>query len=69
MDVREELSILVRSRQPLLSFVTGEEERAREIVERLAVELGNRELFFWNSVMGFRKVSAGTNTQSEAIAS
>ena len=65
MDVREELSILVRSRQPLLSFVTGEEERAREILERLAVELGNRELFFWNSVMGFRKVSAGTNTLEE----
>ncbi len=65
MDVREELSILVRSRQPLFSFVTGEEERAREILERLAVELGNRELFFWNSVMGFRKVSAGTNTLEE----
>jgi len=65
MDVREELSILVRSRQPLLSFVPGEEERAREILERLAVELGNRELFFWNSVMGFRKVSAGTNTLEE----
>ncbi len=65
MDVREELSILVRSRQPLLSFVTGEEERAREILERLAVELGNRELFFWNAVMGFRKASGGANTLEE----
>lgn len=65
MDVREELSILVRSRQPLLSFVTGEEERAREILERLAVELGHRELFFWNSVMGFRKASPGSNPLEE----
>jgi len=65
MDVREELSILIRSRQPLISFVTGEEERGRDLVEGLAQELGNRELFSWNSVAGFRRAGVGTNPFDE----
>jgi SpoVK/Ycf46/Vps4 family AAA+-type ATPase len=65
MDVREELSILIRSRQPLISFVTGEEERGRDLVEALAQELGNRELFLWNSVAGFRRTGPGTNPLEE----
>ncbi len=65
MDVREELSILIRSRQPLISLVTGEEERARDLLRELAEELGNRELFFWNAVTGFRKVGSGGNPLEE----
>ncbi|MHB8764769.1 MAG: AAA family ATPase [Deferrisomatales bacterium] len=65
MDVREELSILIRSRQPVISFVTGEEERGRELVRSVADELNHRELFSWNTVAGFRKLSQGTNPLDE----
>ncbi|GAB4260156.1 MAG: AAA family ATPase [Deferrisomatales bacterium] len=65
MDVREELSILIRSRQPLISLVTGEEERGRALIRSVAEELNHRELFFWNSVTGFRKVGSGANPMEE----
>lgn len=56
MEVREELSILIRSRQPLLSFVSGEEERGRDLIQAVAEELDHRDLYFWNAVAGFRKI-------------
>src|SRR5512138_2882821 len=61
MNVREELNILIRSRQPVISFVTGEEERAREVVQQVAAALNNRDLFLWNSMMGFRREGDGPN--------
>ncbi len=65
MDVREDLSILIRSRQPVISFVTGEEDRGKELIRSVAVELTQRELFTWNSVAGFRKVGSGSNPLEE----
>lgn len=65
MDVREELSILIRSRQPLISLITGEEERAGDLVRSLAEELNHRELFFWNTVSGFRRHGKGGNPLEE----
>lgn len=65
MDVREELSILIRSRQPLIAFVTGEEGRGRNLIRSVAEELNHRELFFWNSVAGFRKIGSGSNPLEE----
>ncbi len=59
MDVREELSILVRSRQPILALVTGEEERGHDLLAAVAEGLNNRDLFLWNSVTGFRKHGGG----------
>jgi ATP-dependent 26S proteasome regulatory subunit len=61
MNVREELNILIRSRQPVISFVTGEEERAREVVQQVAAALNNRDLFLWNSMMGFKREGDGPN--------
>ena len=65
MDVREELSILIRSRQPLISLVTGEEERGGDLIRGIAEELNHRELFFWNTVAGFRKIGSGSNPMEE----
>ncbi|MBE0616409.1 MAG: AAA family ATPase [Proteobacteria bacterium] len=65
MEVREELSILIRSRQPLISFVSGEEERGRDLIRAVAEELNHRELFSWNTVNGFHKLSAGGNPLEE----
>ena len=65
MDVREELSILIRSRQPLISLVTGEEERAGDLLRALSEELNHRELFFWNTVSGFRRHGKGGNPLEE----
>ena len=65
MEVREELSILIRSRQPLISFVTGEEERGRDLVRDIADQLNHRELFYWNTVAGFRKIGGDANPLEE----
>jgi ATP-dependent 26S proteasome regulatory subunit len=65
MDVREELSILIRSRQPLVSLVTGEEERAGALIRSLSEELNHRQLFFWNTVSGFRLHGKGSNPLEE----
>ncbi|MBI5443095.1 MAG: AAA family ATPase [Deltaproteobacteria bacterium] len=65
MDIREELNILIRSRQPLISFVTGEEERGRELIEAVAQELNHREIYFWNAMTGFRKVGGGSGALEE----
>src|SRR5512145_268469 len=59
MEIQEELSILIRSRQPVISLVSGEEERARDLILGVAKELDNREVYFWNAVTGFRKVTPG----------
>jgi SpoVK/Ycf46/Vps4 family AAA+-type ATPase len=63
MDVREELNILVRSRQPLISLVTGEEERGRELIDSVAHELNHREIHYWNAMSGFRKVGSGSTLE------
>ena len=65
MEVREELSILIRSRQSLISVVTGEEERGRELIRGVCENLGQRQLFFWNSMTGFRMVGPGSNPLEE----
>ncbi len=64
MDIREELDILIRSRQPVISVVTGEEERARDLMKGVAQGLNGRDLFFWNTVMGFRR-EGGSNPLEE----
>ncbi|NOY45628.1 MAG: AAA family ATPase [Deltaproteobacteria bacterium] len=64
MDIREELDILIRSRQPVISLVTGEEERAHDLVKEVAQRLNGRDLFFWNTVMGFRR-EGGSNPLEE----
>ncbi|TLN21572.1 AAA family ATPase [bacterium] len=65
MEIREELDILIRSRQPVISLVTGEEARARDLVKLVAQDLGKRDLFLWNSVMGFRREGEGSNPLEE----
>ncbi|RMG89159.1 MAG: AAA family ATPase, partial [Candidatus Dadabacteria bacterium] len=64
MHIREELDILIRSRQPVISVVTGEEERARDLLKEVAQGLNGRDLFFWNTVMGFRR-EGGSNPLDE----
>ena len=65
MDVREELSILIRSRQPIISLVTGEEERGRDLLLSVAEELDRREVYFWDAVTGFRKITPGSSGLEE----
>lgn len=65
MEIHEELSILIRSRQPVISLVSGEEERARDLILLVAQELDHREVYFWNAVTGFRKMTSGVSAIDE----
>ena len=55
MSFREELSLLVRSRYPLIYISTREEERAETAIAHGAKEdLGNRAVYTWDYVDGYQ---------------
>jgi hypothetical protein len=55
MSFREELSLLVRSRYPLIYIPTGEEERAEGAIAQCARELGgDRTVYTWDYVDGYQ---------------
>ena len=54
MSFREELSLLVRSRYPLIYIPTREEERAEGVIAHCAEEMGNRAVYTWDYVDGYQ---------------
>ena len=54
MSFREELSLLVRSRYPLIYIPTREEERAESAIAQCAQEIGDRTVYTWDYVDGYQ---------------
>lgn len=54
MSFREELSLLVRSRYPLIYIPTREEERAEGAIAQCAQDMGNRAVYTWDYVDGYQ---------------
>ncbi|MGB3300774.1 MAG: AAA family ATPase [Phormidesmis sp.] len=54
MSFREELSLLVRSRYPLIYIPTREEERAESAIAQCAEEIGDRAVYTWDYVDGYQ---------------
>ena len=54
MNFQEELSLLVRSRYPLIYIPTREEERAEEAIATVAQNLSNRAVYTWDYIDGYQ---------------
>ena len=54
MSFGEELSLLVRSRYPLIYIPTREEERAESVIAHCAQTLANRAVYTWDYVDGYQ---------------
>src|SRR5215510_13919959 len=68
-DLSEELKLLIRSRHPVIAIDTADEERAVELVRRVAKEI-DRPLFEWSSTTGLCRTlpsHAGPITQTESV--
>ena len=51
-EAEREISLAVRARCPIICLVTWEEERAGEVLKRLAETLG-KDIYFWSCSQGF----------------
>jgi hypothetical protein len=51
-SIREDLKVYVRARYPVLWLVTGEEERARRMLAKIAVDL-QKKIYHWTVSQGF----------------
>ena len=54
MTFHEELGLLIRARYPLVYIPTREEERAEEAIANVASKTGNRAVYVWDFVDGYR---------------
>ncbi|MFK8186422.1 MAG: AAA family ATPase [Phormidesmis sp.] len=54
MSFRDELSLLVRSRYPLIYIPTREEERAEGVILQCAQSMSNRAVYTWDYVDGYQ---------------
>ncbi|MEM1256139.1 MAG: AAA family ATPase [Cyanobacteria bacterium P01_H01_bin.21] len=54
MAFHEELGLLIRARYPLIYIPTREEERAEDAIANVAVKTGNRAVYTWDFVDGYR---------------
>ncbi|MEN8446730.1 MAG: AAA family ATPase, partial [Cyanobacteria bacterium J06555_13] len=54
MNFREELSLLVRSRYPLIYIPTREEERAEMAIATVAQDLSHRAVYTWDYIDGYQ---------------
>lgn len=54
MAFHEELGLLIRARYPLVYIPTREEERAEEAIANVASKTGNRAVYVWDFVDGYR---------------
>ena len=54
MSFREELSLLVRSRYPLIYIPTREEERAESAIAQCAQDMSDRTVYTWDYVDGYQ---------------
>jgi len=69
-DLANDLKLLIRSRHPIISIETADEQRAIELVHRVAHEL-DRPLFEWSSTTGLLRrrptPATGPLAQTESI--
>ncbi|MDJ1183520.1 AAA family ATPase [Roseofilum casamattae] len=54
MSFQEEFELLLRSRYPIIYIPTAEEERAEKAIADSAKRLGNRGVYLWDFVDGYR---------------
>ena len=54
MAFHEELGLLIRARYPLIYIPTREEERAEDAIAKVAAKTGNRAVYTWDFVDGYR---------------
>ncbi|EKV02434.1 AAA+ family ATPase [Leptolyngbya sp. PCC 7375] len=54
MAFNDELGLLIRARYPLVYVPTREEERAEESIAKVAATTGNRAVYVWDFVDGYR---------------
>ncbi len=66
MDTLRTLEILITSRTPLIAIETLEEERAEQILERVAGRL-RIPLFVWTMTRGLRRAGAGASLSTDLI--
>lgn len=65
----EELSLLIRSKYPLIYVVTAEEERAEKVIARVAIACQpRREVFYYDLVHGFTHNEQAKNNLLQALA-
>ncbi|MBX3474486.1 MAG: AAA family ATPase [Planctomycetes bacterium] len=64
-DPLDELKLLVRSRHPLITIETVEEQRALELIKRLCNDL-DCALFLWTSTEGMRRLRPFDSQPAEA---
>ncbi|MEO0432826.1 MAG: AAA family ATPase [Cyanobacteria bacterium J06656_5] len=71
MTFHEELGLLIRARYPLIYISTREEERAEESIAAVAAKTGNRAVYIWDFVDGYRgnptDVGAGRRNPLQAL--
>ena len=71
MAFQDELGLLIRARYPLVYVPTREEERAEEAIAHVANNTGNRAVYVWDFVDGYRgnpnDVGAGRRNPLQAL--
>ena len=71
MAFHEELGLLIRARYPLIYIPTREEERAEDAIATVAAKTGNRAVYIWDFVDGYRgnpnDVGAGRRNPLQAL--
>ncbi len=71
MAFHAELGLLIRARYPLIYIPTREEERAEEAIAYVAAKTGNRAVYVWDFVDGYRgnpnDVGAGRRNPLQAL--
>ena len=68
LNFQEELSLLIRSKCPIIYVVTWEEERAEKAIAQVAQECGPpRQVLYYDMVKGFEHNQEGKNNLLQAL--
>jgi hypothetical protein len=68
LNFQEELSLLIRSKCPIIYIVTWEEERAEKAIAQVAQECGPpRQVLYYDMVKGFEHNQEGKNNLLQAL--
>jgi len=68
LNFKEELSLLIRAKCPIIYVVTWEEERAEKAIAQVAKECGPpRQMHYYDLVRGFEHNQEGKNNLLQAL--
>ena len=68
LNFQEELSLLIRSKCPIIYIVTWEEERAEKAIAHVAQECSPpRQMLYYDLVRGFEHNQEGKNNLLQAL--